>query len=58
MFKVLTSSGIISEHQDTGIEDIELAKDRARIYFAQGYDAEVRDEDTEESIFLLMHDED
>ena len=55
MYDVYTNIGIISQYQDTGIDDIEEAKDLARAYYAQGYDAEVRDTQTGASAVLLLH---
>lgn len=56
MYKVLTEAGIFSEYTDRNIETLEEAEARARAYFAQGHDAEVRDEETEESMILLIHE--
>lgn len=57
-YKVLTDIGIIAQYSDTGIEELEDARERARMYFAQGYTVEIRDEETEESIEVMARDED
>lgn len=54
MFKVVTSSGIISDIQDTDIEDIEVAKEIARLYFVSGYDSEVRCQESDEVVFFYV----
>ena len=50
-------AGSLSDITDRNLT-LDEAEERARVYYAQGHDAEVRDEETEESVMLLTHDND
>lgn len=58
MYTILTDIGIIAQYRDTNIETIEEAETIAEEYAARGYEVEIRDGETGDTVKLYNIKED